>query len=245
MLALLDLYIIRYVQHRELHGVLYFHRITDNRLGGSGLKSLHFFQNLVGAEALKNCVLVTNMWNQVNTKVGEDRENELRSKDIFFKSALDRGAATMRHNGSQDTGFDIIRHVLRKKPMPLAIQRELVIEKKMIYETVAGQVLLGEMAETEKKHQRELDALKKELDEAIEEHDRQAQEEIKESTQRITQDQARLVNERTRLLNDDGGAAGEGEGDASQPRKRKRDILKRILKLDSIISAFRSRSLHS
>ena len=245
---MIDLYAIRYVQHRELHGVLYFHRITDNRLGGSGLKSLHFFQNLVGPEALKNCVLVTNMWNQVNIKVGEDRENELKSKDMFFKSALDRGATTMRHNGGQAAGFDIIRHVLRNKPMPLAIQKELVTEKKMIYETVAGQVLLGEMAEMEKKHQRELDALKKELDEAIEEHDRQAEEEIQESTQRITQDQARLVNERTRLLGGGetgGDETGEDEGDARRRRTRKRDILKRFLKLDSIISAFRSRSLHS
>ena len=207
----------RYAQNHSLHGIMYFHRITDNRMSGSGLKSLKFFQQLAGNEALKNCVVVTNMWNAVKSDVGESREAELKEKDIFFKPAIDHGTEIMRHNNSKESASAILRHMINNTPIPLEIQVELVKNKKHVFETVAGQTLLGEIAAQEQKHQKELDELRKELEQARRDHDQEAEQEIQESAERLNQDQARLVNERSRLL----GQVESGPRDTQQERHRR------------------------
>jgi len=48
-----------------LSGLIYLHRITDPRIGGTAKRNLSMMQSLVGKDNMKNVVLVTNRWEQL------------------------------------------------------------------------------------------------------------------------------------------------------------------------------------
>jgi len=130
-------------------------------MGGSSSRNFKLFCNLCGDDALKNSVVVTNMWGEVDVKKGEKRETELRDK--FFKPAIDREAHLVRHDNTAKTAHTILRHIIHKRPLPLRIQTELVDEKKKLLETVAGEELNREMLELTRKQEAEIKQLQDEM----------------------------------------------------------------------------------
>jgi len=130
-------------------------------MGGSSRRNFKLFCNLCGDDALKNSVLVTNMWGKVDVKKGEKREAELRDK--FFKSAIDKGAQLIRHDNTAKTAHNILRYIINNRRLPLRIQIELVDEKKKLLETVAGEVLNREMLELTRKEEAEIKQLQDEM----------------------------------------------------------------------------------
>ena len=137
---------IRYREKRLLHGIIYMHRISDNRMSGTATRNLRFFQDLCGQDVLCNGVIVTNMWGSVDPTVGAAREQELKSKDLFFKPALQAGARVLRHDNTVASAHRIVRHLLAATPRPLRLQRELVDEGRRVFQTAAGETLLQELA---------------------------------------------------------------------------------------------------
>ncbi|KAI0071420.1 hypothetical protein K474DRAFT_1669018 [Panus rudis PR-1116 ss-1] len=189
-----------YQNGHKLTGIIYLHRITDNRMAGSAMRNFRFFQDLCGDGALANCAIVTNMWNSISKELAEARETELKSKPQFFRPALEKGAKLFRHDNTTQSAHTIISSLLSKPPVVLALQRELVDERKRIFETVAGATLLGEMAEQERKHQEELQKLQEELQEAQEQQDEESKREIEEARQELLEAQKRLQEEKQRLM---------------------------------------------
>ena len=116
-------------------------------MGGTHMKNFRMFRNLCGEDALKNVVIVTNMWGGVEPEVGKAREAELTREDTFFKPALEKGARMIRHDNTLSSAEVIIRLVFDNRPLPLQIQRELVNERKDVIETSAGQELNGQILE--------------------------------------------------------------------------------------------------
>ena len=51
-----------------LSGILYLHRITDNRMAGTPLKNLQVFQKLCGRDALGKVYLTTTMWDEAERR---------------------------------------------------------------------------------------------------------------------------------------------------------------------------------
>lgn len=49
----------------HLSGLIYLHRISDDRVGGVARRSLTMMRNLLGDDNLQNLVLVTNRWEEV------------------------------------------------------------------------------------------------------------------------------------------------------------------------------------
>ena len=49
----------------KLSGIIYLHRITDVRLGGTALRNLRMLHNLVGANKMANVLLVSTRWEEV------------------------------------------------------------------------------------------------------------------------------------------------------------------------------------
>lgn len=191
----------RHQHGRKLQGVIYLHRISDNRMAGSATRNLRFFAQLCGDEALGNCAITTNMWSLVSPQVGGEREQELKSKDNFFKPMLSQGASLFRHDNTIESAHKVIQHLLHKTPMVLTIQRELVDEKKRVFETKAGAALLGEIAELEKKHQEELRKLDEEMAEVMGQHDEEARLEIEEAKRELFEQQKKLEEERAKIRN--------------------------------------------
>jgi len=70
-----------YQRHIKLKGVVYMHRITDNRFAGTPHKNLRMFGKLVGDDAIRNVIFTTTMWSLLrNKEVGERRTQELVNK---------------------------------------------------------------------------------------------------------------------------------------------------------------------
>ena len=61
-----------YLQRKKelkLTGLIYLHRITDNRVGSTAVRNLRLLRALVGEDNMRNLVLVTNRWEDLPVSV--------------------------------------------------------------------------------------------------------------------------------------------------------------------------------
>ena len=96
-----------------LKGVIYLHRITDHRYQGSSVKTLNIFQKICGKHALKNVLLVTTRWHEVDESLGAKRERELR--DQFWKYMLSNQSTMIRYHGDHDSAVTIASQLLSNR----------------------------------------------------------------------------------------------------------------------------------
>ncbi|KAJ3484500.1 hypothetical protein NLI96_g5612 [Meripilus lineatus] len=164
----------------QLSGIIYLHRISDFRMGGTSRKNLNVFREICGEEALKNVTVATTMWNEVDMDVGISRELELMSEEDFFRSVLEHGTKMRRHDGSKQSAWDIIEEVLQNCPRTLLIQDELVIQKKDITETSAAREVGRQQAERKRREEKELLDLEEQLLQAKAISDTQTIEELEQ-----------------------------------------------------------------
>ena len=160
------------------------------------------FRKLCGDGTLRNVVIVTNMWGEVDPRVGVARETELMSEDIFFKPVLEKGAKIARHENTVPSAEDIIRRILNNHPLPLRIQEELVNERKDISETGAGEELSRELNAQIRKHQQEMRVLKEEMEQAMRDKDEETRRELEIETRRMQKEVERFQNDARRLESD-------------------------------------------
>ncbi len=103
------------VQRQYLSGVIYLHRISDPRMGGTALKNMRMFRKLVGKHALSNVVLATTFWDQVPPAVGLQREDELRQNRNFWGGMLKKGARLTRLRNDRQSALDLIVAIYREQ----------------------------------------------------------------------------------------------------------------------------------
>lgn len=160
------------------------------------------FRKLCGESTLRNVVIVTNMWRGVDPQIGEEREAELKGRDIFFKPALENGAQMTRHGDTTNSAEGILRLILRNHPLPLRIQVELVDEGKELSETSAGMELSRDLNEKLRRHKEEMRALGEEMRQAVKGKDEEARKELEEEVKWMRCQIARVENEAERLTSD-------------------------------------------
>ncbi|KAF9054893.1 P-loop containing nucleoside triphosphate hydrolase protein [Panaeolus papilionaceus] len=81
----------------HLDALLYLHRITDNRMGGTPLKNYKIFEDICGKRGFKQVALVTTMWGEDPEGMGsvyEEREQQL--KTLCWGGMVNRGSKTYR-----------------------------------------------------------------------------------------------------------------------------------------------------
>jgi hypothetical protein len=110
-------------------------------MGGISKMNFHVFRELCGDEALKNVVIVTNMWETVEQDQGKRRERQLAKDPQLFGSAIREGATMHRHLKTSESAKNILRHIITNYPLPLRIQVEFVDQHLKLAETAAGKVL--------------------------------------------------------------------------------------------------------
>ncbi|KAF9647118.1 hypothetical protein BDM02DRAFT_2815848 [Thelephora ganbajun] len=174
---------VTYENGSKLAGIIYLHRISDERFTGMSVRNFKMFRNLCGDSTLKNVIIVTNMWGKVEKDVGEAREQELA--EIYFKPALDKGAQLVHHYNTAQSSYDIVRRIMKNDPAPLRIQQELVDEGKDIGHTAAGEAVNEEINALLKHHEVEMNALREEMRRALKEQDEETKKELEEETCRI------------------------------------------------------------
>ncbi|KAG8849274.1 hypothetical protein FRB91_010091 [Serendipita sp. 411] len=119
----------------KLAGVIYLHRISDNRITMTDRKNTEMFTHFCGADAFQNVILVTTMWDHTGIKQAEPREMQLRT--TFWKTMIDSGSRMMRFAHTQDSAWEIVDH-LNGVPRPLQIQSEIVDQGLTLSQTAAG-----------------------------------------------------------------------------------------------------------
>ncbi|MCJ1471208.1 gTPase, IMAP member 8 [Pseudocyphellaria aurata] len=179
----------------SLKGVIYLHRIIDVRYSGSSVKTLEIFKKICGDLALKNVILVTTRWHQVDDAVGASREQQLRTD--FWAYMLGHGSNMARFYGNRDSAIGIISQLVSRQSMVLELQRELN-EGKTLEQTVAGAFVHDELSDTKAQLGKELKDLE-DLKQTLKENDRvlkrKAQQDWDREHQRLMtagEDEARL-----------------------------------------------------
>lgn len=172
-----------YQKRAQLAGIIYMHRITDNRLAGSSLRNIKMFKELCGEDAYKHVVLCTSMWgNAEDHDTAVARERQLKEDDGFWGLMHARGSLIMRWDKDTASASAIIDRLLERRrkhgSAVLQIQRELVDEGRELSHTSAGQEVNRELTDAMKKWSEEIEALRTDHEEAMETRDRQLAERL-------------------------------------------------------------------
>ena len=125
------------------------------------------FRKLWGDEALKNVVIGTTKWDDVELDVGQQREIQLR--DNFWKEMIQHGSVVMQVH--DDSAWKVVNHILENKTIDsILIQNELMKLRMIIPQTSAGQESRFTLQELLEMHIRRMHQL--EMEENDEWHER-------------------------------------------------------------------------
>ena len=188
-----------YKSGHKLSGIIYMHRISDFKVGGISRRNFNMFRKLCGDETLSNVVIVTNMWGEVSAERGEERERELRTDDLLFAPALQKGACMLRHDNALGSAQTILRRIVVNRPRALQIQRELVDEGKDISKTAAGIELNRELETMRLRHAKELAEVRTEMQEAIALKDEETKKELEAVRADLLRRMEKIESDRERL----------------------------------------------
>ncbi|KDR82126.1 hypothetical protein GALMADRAFT_90708 [Galerina marginata CBS 339.88] len=134
-----------YKEKVTLAGIVYLHRITDNRMSGAPHRNLRLFGKLCGEKAAANVVLVTTMWDKVKGDVGKMREDDLT--EHYWNKMIENHARSDRFYNTSDSAWAIIESVIvrRIEGVPLLLQEEMVDYHRELKETSAAQQLYTQL----------------------------------------------------------------------------------------------------
>ncbi|KAH8879930.1 hypothetical protein GQ53DRAFT_704915, partial [Thozetella sp. PMI_491] len=151
-------------------GIICLHRISDNRMSGSAVKNFALLQKICGRRAASRVVLATCLWDNVQVtkedmQAALEREKELARTRKFFGALLEDGSSMTRWTGDQNSALDIVQDLVaahaEEGPASLPLQRELVDEKKELYQTSAGRFMLENFTKLAQKSRQELQELRR------------------------------------------------------------------------------------
>jgi ankyrin repeat protein len=136
--------LLRYIDDNKgrLSGIIYLHRITDNRVSGSTGRNFQILRKLCGDGFLRRVCLVTTMWERLDDFEAHQRQEQLEKS--FWKDMIDKGAVPCRYRGTTDSALRII-NILFRRPISEDtipdIQRESLKENRPLLELSAGRVI--------------------------------------------------------------------------------------------------------
>jgi hypothetical protein len=151
-------------------------------MGGAAKKNLRVFREVCGDENLGHVRIVTTNWNVVDEKQRNSRQAALAQG--AFKPLIDAGADLCRHDKGVESARSIMSQLIHQEPVTMKIQEELN-EGRALGDTSAGAVIVEEMKELKKKHDKEVEGLKRELEEAALANDEDLRAELAEERRKL------------------------------------------------------------
>jgi hypothetical protein len=127
----------------RLNGIIYLHRITDVRVGGSAIRGLDIFKAMCGAENFHGVTMATTFWDKVDDfeKARKDK-TQLLNNPSFWKDIVDGQCTTRSLTAGRTSAIELVTAIAQSnKRLILTMQRQLIDEGLRIYETDAGKVL--------------------------------------------------------------------------------------------------------
>lgn len=146
-----------------LSGIIYLHKITDNRMDGASMKSLRLFRSLCGEDNLSNVILGTTMWGLVDEATGVKREKDL--EENYWKEMMDKKTSMRRISTNPDDAKILVESFLRNMPFVTQIQEELK-KGTPLSQTGAGAALRDEMEKMSERYKQELETAKTKMEKA-------------------------------------------------------------------------------
>ncbi|KAJ9616856.1 hypothetical protein H2200_000576 [Cladophialophora chaetospira] len=241
---------VAYKRDVKLTGILYVHAIRENRMGSKAINSVRSFNKLCGTDALRKVVLVSTFWDVVKLDDGDRREKELKTNPEFWADMLTRGSKVFRHYNTLSTARAIIRHLLEirteaDKGTFLSISEEMVVHKRRLDQTGAGNILLDALEKQRIKFEEEIARVQAELEKAI---NRQNEEQRKmleglrkvaeESRKRVDADKKRIDTDYESLMR---LMAERDALEAAEEQRKEEEKMEDIQKLMADIQSLRDK----
>ena len=137
------------------------------------------------------------MWDEVDEKTGEDREEEL--KTVYWRTMLERNSTTGRFLRTRESAFNLIDPLIEaaNKRCSVLLQDELVVMRKSLPATAAGQELLSTMGKLVGQREDLLRRIRHEMKSS--DGDKTALEPLQEEHQKLQKSLGATVNEMRRL----------------------------------------------
>ncbi|KAI6148898.1 hypothetical protein BKA82DRAFT_326824 [Pisolithus tinctorius] len=128
-----------------LSALLYFHRISDNRMAGLPLGTLRVFRKLYGENSMQDVTLVTTMWDEVEDDVGQQRLAEL--KESYWKMMISQGAMSFEHMNTQASAMQLLVSIVHRKRVQegVLLQQEILDLKLELREIATGLALCSHL----------------------------------------------------------------------------------------------------
>ncbi|KAK6534806.1 hypothetical protein TWF281_006106 [Arthrobotrys megalospora] len=196
-----------YSKDMKLHGIIYLHPISENRMTNPATKNLEMFRKLTGEKNLKNVLLTTSMWDKVTAEEGAKRERELKEK--FWKILLSFEAKVVKYKGTPESAREIAGLLMENKGFYLQLQEEMGKGNKALKDTAAGREVMEELARIKEQHQKEMKEMKEMITKTQEEKNEAAVQALTEyynkllsDMQRTLSDEKRMKDEEVRTLNE-------------------------------------------
>lgn len=191
----------------KLTGIIYLHRITDNRMGGAAVRNLVMFKKLCGQDAFRHIVLATTMWSKLKTSddydSGVDNERQLTTHEEWWGMMHQRGSQVFRHSGSKECALKIVARLVVSRqqngPVTLDIQREMVIDNKSLEDTAAGKEVEKEILEARTRFKEEVIDLQQSYEEALKDRDQQLADQLLKQRQDMEMKISKADLEREKL----------------------------------------------
>ncbi|CCL99127.1 uncharacterized protein FIBRA_01141 [Fibroporia radiculosa] len=111
-----------YKENKDLVGIVYMHRISDNRINTTTTRCFDSFHQICGEEAMYNVAVVTNMWELVEKSRAEQRVQDL-IRTSYYGKATEHGAQLLHHDNTSESAKHILRNLLNKEPVQLQCQK--------------------------------------------------------------------------------------------------------------------------
>jgi energy-coupling factor transporter ATP-binding protein EcfA2 len=179
-----------YKQNHTVTGIIYLHRIKDERITNLQMRNLEMLKNLCGLEAFSNVVLTTTFWDDLlDTDKGSRREKQLLNSNDMWGYMTEQGSKNKRFLNTRESALAIAREAAGMEPVKLQIQIETVDNCLEIDETAAGIALDHELSKVKQDAQMALER-------ALAERDKAHQAQLKE----IMEKQAQEIEEHIRDL---------------------------------------------
>ncbi|KAJ4183385.1 hypothetical protein NW755_009876 [Fusarium falciforme] len=151
-----------YTEQIYLSGILYFHRISDVRMQGTGKMNMWLLRKLCGRGAVNKVVLTTTMWELVEESTAEQRLKELEETEEFWGYMKKNRAGGHRHYNNKESALNVLSRFvpqeLNVEPevIKLAIQTELADDHKTLDQTGTGKMLNAEWVQEKESLENEL-----------------------------------------------------------------------------------------
>lgn len=148
-------------QNLSIIGVIYFHRATDTRLTGTSLLNLQALKAFCGREFYPHITISTTMW---GTTMSDQRRAEchqritqLKDNPSCWGDLMSAGAKYSEFDNTHGTGLETISAII-DNPLPAykSLFEQELNSGKSIGDTKAGEILLAEKNNEERKRLEEL-----------------------------------------------------------------------------------------